>query len=89
LFVFCIVDLIIIFLFLACSKEQITAAAWHPKGDQLIVVCETNLQVWFNQSDENEARPNKVSFELDASDMSGKLSGHVSPKTWKNVWGYK
>jgi hypothetical protein len=58
-------------------------------GDQLIVVCESNLQVWFNQSDENETRSNKVNFELDGNDISGKLSGHVPPKTWRNVWSYK
>jgi hypothetical protein len=58
-------------------------------GDQLIVVCESNLQVWFNQSDEHETRPTKVNFELDGNDMPGKLSGQVPSKTWKNVWNYK
>jgi hypothetical protein len=58
-------------------------------GDQLIVVCESNLQVWFNQFDENETRANKVNFELGGSDMSGKLSGHIAPKAWRNVWNYK
>jgi hypothetical protein len=58
-------------------------------GEQLIAVCETNLQVWFNQYDENELRSNRVNFELDASDMSGKLSAHVGQKIWRNVWNYK
>jgi hypothetical protein len=84
LFGFCVVDLIIIHLFLASQKK--TAVAWHLKGDSLSVVCKTNLQVWLNQSDQNEARFNRVSFELDGSDMFEKLSGHVSPKTWSNVW---
>ncbi|CAF0802294.1 unnamed protein product [Adineta steineri] len=74
---------------LTCSNEKITAVAWHPKGEQLIVVCESNLQVWFNQYDEIEPRSNKINFELGGSDMSGKLSANVPPKTWRNVWSYK
>ncbi|CAF1387729.1 unnamed protein product [Adineta ricciae] len=58
-------------------------------GDQLIVVCESTLQVWFSQYDEIESRTNRVNFELGASDMSGKLSGHAAPKTWRNVWSTK
>ncbi|CAF4396858.1 unnamed protein product, partial [Adineta steineri] len=57
--------------------------------EQLIVVCESNLQVWFNQYDEIEPRSNKINFELGGSDMSGKLSANVPPKTWRNVWSYK
>ncbi|CAF0735297.1 unnamed protein product [Rotaria sordida] len=74
---------------LTCSNEKITAVAWHPKGDQLIVVCESGLQVWFNQYDENEPRSNKVNFEIGGSDISGKLSTHVGSRSWKNVWSYK
>ncbi len=53
------------------------------------MVCESNLQVWFNQHDENESRTHKVNFELDGNDGSGKSSGQVPSKIWKNVWNYK
>ncbi|CAF4557049.1 unnamed protein product [Rotaria sp. Silwood1] len=74
---------------ITCSNEKITAVAWHPKGDQLIVVCESGLQVWFNQYDDNEPRSNKVDFDIGGSDISGKLASNIASKNWKNVWSYK
>ncbi|CAM4805811.1 unnamed protein product [Rotaria magnacalcarata] len=74
---------------LTCSNEKITAVAWHPKGDQLIVVCESGLQVWFNQTDENETRPSKVNFQIGGIDTSTKVSANTGSKSWKNVWSYK
>lgn len=58
-------------------------------GDQLIVVCESNLQVWSHQNDENDNRSNRVNFELDSSEISGRLPQQGPTKTWKSVWSYK
>lgn len=76
---------IIVFL----NARIVLKSFFFVSGDQLIVVCESGLQVWFNQLDENETRLNKVNFELEGIDTSGKLSSQVSSKIWKNVWGYK
>jgi hypothetical protein len=53
------------------------------------VVCESNLQVWFHQYDENDNRTNKVNFELEGSDILGKSSGPIATRTWRHVWSYK
>ena len=57
-------------------------------GEQLIVVTESDLQVWSNEIEEVESRGNRVNFELESSETSAKNSIPIQ-RVWKQVWNYK
>ena len=57
-------------------------------GEQLIVVTESDLQVWSNEIEEIDSRVNRVNFELESSETSAKMSIPIQ-RVWKQVWNYK
>ncbi|CAF0948435.1 unnamed protein product, partial [Didymodactylos carnosus] len=74
----------------SCCESSVTALAWNPNGNQLIVVCDSTLQLWSYDNDETvtSTKPTaNVQFSLDV-DLRRKLTPQI-PKTWKNIWSSK